>query len=135
MKLDDIATAIQSKAWRDLTAKARTDYAAELEPKGGFTQAQRALWAKNWLSCAQADVDAINAVLPEGTKVAPINVSGSLYLNADLLTDMEKPRSTYYAARKIIDRLPWTHIEKVANDATIHPETGTVESPVGDQLK
>lgn len=134
MSLLSVGEALRSKAWRDIPAPARAVYEAEIEPKNGFSPEQRQWVAKWWLSCTQADVDAINATLPAGTRVEAISINGGLYLGCDLLTDMASQKSTYYKARRILDRLTWTNIEK-ANDTAIYPSDGAVAGSVRDGLK
>lgn len=59
----------------------------------------------SWLGCTQDDVDAINALLPANTRVAPlIDIEGTLFLGADLLTDCEEGQ-TYGNAESLIKTL------------------------------
>lgn len=59
----------------------------------------------SWLACTQADVDAINALLPADTRVGPLtDANGDLFLGADLLTDCGEGQ-TYGAAGDLIGAL------------------------------
>jgi hypothetical protein len=97
--------------WQDIPADYRAVAEAALLPNPAFVEEQRFWFARWWLACTQADVDAINAVLPESVQVAPIEIEGSLYLGSDLLTDSMQPGQTYYAAQAIVQGLICTYFD------------------------
>lgn len=107
-------------AWRDIPDAQRAIAEAALLPSGAFNEQQRE-WLAHWrLACAAADVDAINAVLPEGVRVAATEIEGALYLGADLLTDSLTPGGTYYPATAILQGLICRHFDaapSLASDA------------------
>lgn len=108
MTLTDIGDALRANpcAWRDIPAEQRAVVEASLLPQAnGFVDDQRYWFARWWLACTQDDVDAINAALPEGVRVAPVEVDGSLYLGSDLLTDSMQPGQMYYPAQQIVQGL------------------------------
>jgi hypothetical protein len=104
MTLAQVATLLRGKKWNDLTNAQQLAVRAELAPVLGFSGAQRNWLNRWWLQCTQADVDAINATLPAGTRVAPVDIGGVLHLGADLLTDAQQGE-TFYRARSILARL------------------------------
>lgn len=92
--------------WRDIPPEDRAVVEALLLPQpGGFVDGQRHWFARWWLACTQADVDAINAVLPDAVRVAAVDVGGAMYLGSDLLTDSMQPGQMYYSAQGIIQGL------------------------------
>lgn len=119
---------LQPRAWQDIPEPARIELAAELMPRGAFTDTQRYYLARWWLACTQAEVDAINAVLPSGTRVGPVEVRGQLYLGGDLLTDALAPGSTYHPALPLLERLVCTFIEPEDIAAASVPDARPQES-------
>lgn len=105
MTLQDIADALRAKSWQDLPAGTKTTAKQLLGGDRGFTDAQRAWFAGRWLAITQTDIDSTNKALPASTQVGALDIDGTLYLNADILTDSQDPGSTYFAARAVIKRL------------------------------
>lgn len=98
-------------AWRDIPPAYQAIAQAALMPSGAFTAEQRHWFARWWLACTQADVDAANALLPTSTQVAGIEIGRALYLGSDLLTDAINPASAYHAALPVLEALICTYIE------------------------
>lgn len=98
---------------RDIPEEYRAIAQAALLPAAGFSDEQRHWLSRWWLACTQADVDAINALLPVHTQVAATEIGGALYLGGDLLTDSLTPAGTYWPARDVLHRLVCTYIEPV----------------------
>lgn len=113
MTLAAVATFLRAspKAWVDLTANQKDTARNVLLPKiTGFDGEQRAWFKDWWMACTQAQVDTMNALLPANVRVAPKDISGSLYLNIDIITDVLNPGDTYYPARMTLRSLVFTNI-------------------------
>lgn len=117
MTITDLGDLLRASpmAWRDIPAEQRTvAEAALLPPAGqGFDAQQRDWLAHWWLACTQADVEAVNAVLPVGVRVSPLEVDGALYLGADLLTDALTADGTYHAALSVLEGLICTYFAEI----------------------
>lgn len=91
--VESVGDAIRTnpRPWNDLTSTEQAVLQAALMPGvDGFTDEQRAYLGRWWLQCTQADVDAVNALIPppENTVItARTGLDGNLYLSADLLSD------------------------------------------------
>lgn len=111
--LIQIAAFLQAtpSSFNDLTAPQKQDFIDTLAPKvNGFDGQQRPWFGDWWLVCTQADVDAMNALLPSGVRVAAVSYLGVKYLNIDLATDCMSADSTYFAARSVLRTLVCTNI-------------------------
>lgn len=74
--------------WEDLPQEASAVLAAALMPAPSFTLEQRGYLNLWWLPVSQEGLSALNALCPPDTILtARAQVDGSLYLNADLLSD------------------------------------------------
>lgn len=113
MTLTEVGDALRATPtrWSDIPESYRAVAEEALLPNPAFVEEQRYWLDRWWLACTQADVDAINAVLPQGVQVSPIEHAGSLYLGSDLLTDSMQPGQTYYAAQAIVQGLVCTYID------------------------
>ena len=101
----------QPMAWRDIPQAYREIAQAALLPKPAFTDEQRYWFARWWLACTPADVDAINAALPPTVQVAAMERDGALFIGSDLLTDSLVPGGTYYPAQALIQALVCRYLE------------------------
>lgn len=113
MTLSELATLLKAspKSWNDLTAAQKLDFRDTLAPKiDGFDGAQRAWFRDWWFICTQANVDAMNALLPANVRVAAVSYLGVLYLDIDLATDCMNLTDTYGAARSVIRTLICTNV-------------------------
>jgi hypothetical protein len=112
MTLAEVATLLKSapKSWNDLTAQEKQDVGAALRPVLGFDGQQRAWFGDWWFTCTQANVDAMNAALPAGTRVGAVSYLGTLYLGMDLATDCMQAGDTYAAVRPVLRTLVCTNI-------------------------
>lgn len=121
--LAQIAAFLQAtpSSFNGLTAAQKQDFLDTLVPTvAGFDGAHRAWFGDWWLVCVQADVDAMNAVLPANVRVSPVTYLGVLYLNIDLATDCMNAGDTYAAARPTLRTLVMTN---VPNLASLLPQT------------
>jgi len=127
MTLTEIGDVLRATptAWRDIPADDRAYVETQLMPQAavGFIDAQRYWFARWWLACVQSDVDAINAALPEGVQVSPIEYGGALYLGSDLLTDSLYAGQTYYPAQAIVQGLVCTYIDPPPQPASEGAQT------------
>jgi len=98
-------------AWQQIPEPLQQVAKAALLPDPGFTADQRHWFARWWLACTQADVDAVNATLPPATRAEPVNIGGQLYLGGDVLTDALVPGSTYHPALGVLQGLVCTYVE------------------------
>lgn len=113
MTLTEVGDALRATPmrWQDIPADYRTVAEQALLPDPAFADDQRYWFARWWLACTQADVAAINALLPADTQVAAVNVAGQLYLGSDLLTDSLQPGQMYYPAQAVIQGLVCTYFD------------------------
>lgn len=113
MTLTEVGDALRAAptAWRNIPAEYKAVAEQALLPNPAFIDDQRYWFARWWLACTQADVDAINAALPAGVQVAPLEWAGALYLGSDLLTDSMQPGQMYYPAQATIQSLVCTYID------------------------
>lgn len=118
MTLSELGDLIRGKSFQDWPTNVKTAAKAILAGDRGFTEAQRAWFSGWWMVCTAADVDAINAALPAGTRVSALEVGGTLYLNGDLTTDCMDPGSTYYPARAVFRKLVWVEMIPPAQQGT-----------------
>lgn len=112
--LTDVGDSIRAnpRPWRDIPPQQQAVAAAGLLPSAaGFSDEQRYFLLRWWLACTQADVAAINALLPAAVRVAAIDVAGALYLCGDLLTDALTPGNTYHPALPVLETLVCTYID------------------------
>lgn len=113
MTLGELATLLRAspKSWNDLTAAQKTDFRDTLAPRvNGFDGPQRNWFKDWWFICTQANVDAINALLPANVRVEPVTYLGIKYLNIDLATDCMQLTDTYGPARPVIRTLVCTNV-------------------------
>lgn len=108
MTLSELADLLRAspKSWNDLTAAQKLDFRDTLAPKiDGFDGPQRAWFQNWWFICTQANVDAMNALLPANVRIAAVTYLGVKYLNIDLATDCMQLTDTYGPARSVIRTL------------------------------
>jgi hypothetical protein len=98
-------------AWRDIPTDYKDIAEAALLPDPTFADDQRYWFQRWWLACTQADVDAINALLPSSVQVSSLEWNGGLYLGSDLLTDSLLPEQMYFAAQSVIQGLICTYFD------------------------
>lgn len=111
LTLAQLATVVSGKSWDTLTAAQRTDVRDTLGPKiAGFDGQQRAWFRDWWFACTQANVDAMNALLPPNVRVEAVSYLSVLYLNIDLITDCIQAGDTYFAARSVLRTLVCTNV-------------------------
>lgn len=117
LTLSEVASMLKAspKSWNDLTAQQKTDVRDALAPVLGFNAPQRAWFGDWWFICTQANVDAMNALLPANTRIAPVSYQSALYLNMDLATDCMQAGDTYAAARPTLRTLVCTNIPNLAD--------------------
>jgi hypothetical protein len=72
-------------------------------PAQAFTPDQRYWHERWWIKVTSAQLAAINAALPENTRVEALSWGGLLYIGSDLLTDLDR---TYGKARSPLEALP-----------------------------
>lgn len=116
LTLPQLAATLIGNSFNSLTAQQKIDFRDTLAPKlAGFDGQQRAWFGDWWLLCTQPQVDAMNAALPAGTRVAPVAYLGNLYLNIDLGTDATSLGDTYFATRATLRALVFTNIPNLAS--------------------
>lgn len=113
MTLTEIGDALRANpmCWRDVPDEMKTVVRDALLPRGAFTDEQRSFLSLWFLSVTPEDVTAINAALPDGTRVSPIALNdGSLALGSDLLSDDDTTSATYAPARSILETLTLRYV-------------------------
>lgn len=113
MTLNELATILRAspKSYDLLTTQQKADFRETLAPRvSGFDGQQRAWFKDWWFICTQAQVDTMNAALPQDVRVAPVTYLGTMYLNIDLATDCMQAADTYVAARPVLRTLICTNI-------------------------
>lgn len=77
-----------------------------LRPSGAFTAEQTELLTDRWLEVTEAQLNAINAVLPTYTKVPGVlDLTGQRWIPGTVLTDCMQSGDTYYKASSLLSQL------------------------------
>src|SRR6056297_245054 len=78
-----------------------------------FTDSERQYWKQCWLPVSQAQVDAINALMPPNHFVAPRTKDGQLYINVDVLSDAfpDSPTRRLSAVFDAVKDIEWEYIQ------------------------
>lgn len=115
--LAQLATLLKAspKSFNALTSQQKADMLDALRPLSGFDASQRSWFEDWWFVCTQAQVDAINALLPASVRVDPTSFGGALYLSTDLATDCANQKDTYFAARSVIRTLVCANVRVTSN--------------------
>lgn len=104
-------------AFSGLTAQQQADVVTLLKNGvQGFSAPQRAFFANCWFTPTQAQIDAMNALLPPQTRLSARPIGGVLYLCSDILTDCMTVGSTYHAVLPILKDVPMQFSTVVADD-------------------
>lgn len=74
-----------------------------------FTEEEREYWQLCWMAVTQQQVDDINALMPPNHRVEPREKDGTLYINADLLSDSVSSRRLS-SIEPIVQDLVWEYI-------------------------
>lgn len=102
-------------AWKDIPEANKAVAHDALMPNPAFAEDQRYWFARWRLACTQADVDAINALLPTHLRVQAVTRDGILTLGSDLLTDSLDSSGNYYPAQSLIQSLVCVYGEPIVS--------------------